>query len=94
MNKIMFDVLCQIAADEKNIKEIARILFKPYAIVEEAYISLCNEEYADNGMITERGKAYLKEHTIENAVILAAGVSSRLFLPWRNRCSSNLYPGM
>ena len=34
MNKIMFDVLCQIAADEKNIKEIARILFKPYAIVE------------------------------------------------------------
>lgn len=80
MNKIMFDVLCQIAADEKNIKEIARILFKPYAIVEEAYISLCNEEYADNGMITERGKAYLKEHTIENAVILAAGVSSR-FVP-------------
>ncbi len=80
MNKIMFDVLCQIAADEKNVKEIARKLFKPYAIVEEAYIALCNDAFVNHDNITELGMAYLKEHVIENAVILAAGVSSR-FVP-------------
>ena len=80
MNKIMFDVLCQIENDDRNIKEISKILFKPYSIVEEAYISLCNEAYISNGKITQRGKEYLKEHVVENAVILAAGVSSR-FVP-------------
>lgn len=76
----MFDVLCQIENDDRNIKEISKILFKPYSIVEEAYISLCNEAYISNGKITQRGKEYLKEHVVENAVILAAGVSSR-FVP-------------
>ncbi len=80
MNKIMFDVLCQIAADERNTKEIAKKIFKPYAIVEEAYLSLCSEKYVCNGTITERGKACLNDHVIDNAVILAAGVSSR-FVP-------------
>ena len=77
MNKIMFDVLCQIENDDRNIKEISKILFKPYSIVEEAYISLCNEAYISNGKITQRGKEYLKEHVVENAVIFA--VCSSMF---------------
>lgn len=80
MNKIMFDILCQLMTDKWDIRKAAKKLFKPYSVVEDAYISLCMEGYVCNEKITEKGWEYLENHKIKNAVILAAGVSSR-FVP-------------
>lgn len=81
MNKIMFDIMYCIKEDGQwNIKEVARKLFKPYSIIEEEYISLCNHGYIQEERLTHKGETYLEEHRIKNAVILAAGVSSR-FVP-------------
>ena len=81
MNKIMFDIMCQLNNNDAwDIKESARKLFKSFSIIESEYIALCNEGYVQDKMLTLKGKAYLEEHKINNAVILAAGVSTR-FVP-------------
>ncbi|MCI9141210.1 MAG: NTP transferase domain-containing protein [Lachnospiraceae bacterium] len=81
MNKIMFDIMYLMKENTQwNIKEIAKKLFKPYSIIEEEYVALCNEGYVDGQKLTSKGEIYLEEHRIKNAVILAAGVSSR-FVP-------------
>lgn len=81
MNKIMFDILIYLEhKKEWNSRIIAKELFKPYSIVEIEYENLVQEEYVINGNITDKGKQYLEQHKVENAVILAAGVSSR-FVP-------------
>lgn len=81
MNKIMFDVMLLI----KNgfvwdVKEYARKLFKPYSIIEQEYRNLIYDKYIAEDKLTQKGEQYLDEHSIENAIILAAGVSSR-FVP-------------
>lgn len=81
MNKIMFDILCFLKENKQwDIKEAAKYLFKPYSIIEEEYISLCNEDYVKDQKLTFKGQDFLEEHRIKNAVILAAGISSR-FVP-------------
>lgn len=81
MNKIMFDVLLLVNKGEKwNVKSFSKKLYKPYSIVEQEYKRLIHEGYIEDGFLTDKGYKTLNEHIIENAVILAAGVSSR-FVP-------------
>jgi len=76
----MFDILCQLEVKKWDIRELAKKLFKPYSIVEEAYFSLCNQDYVCDGKITQKARECLENHKVKNAIILAAGVSSR-FVP-------------
>lgn len=81
MNKIMFDILLLIhRGKEWDVREYARQLYKPYSIIELEYRNLIYDKYIEDNALTEKGKRYLEEHKIDNAIILAAGVSSR-FVP-------------
>ena len=81
MNKIMFDIMCILHnKKEWDAKKVAKQLFKPYSIIEEEYNALMAEGYIDSSYLTAKGEEYLEKHKIKNAVILAAGVSSR-FVP-------------
>lgn len=81
MNKIMFDLLVAIKNEEYDTsKEVAARLYKPYSVIETELSHLREEGYVSDFLITEKGDTYLAEHEIKNAIILAAGVSSR-FVP-------------
>ena len=81
MNKIMFDILTKIYdGTEWDVKKYAQQLYKPYSVIEHEYKNLIYEGEVDDSGITEKGKKILEEHRINNAIILAAGVSSR-FVP-------------
>ena len=81
MNKIMFDILLLIDKGEQyDVKLYAKILYKPYSIIEQEYFNLVHSGYVSESRLTEKGKEYLNSKKIDNAVILAAGVSSR-FVP-------------
>ncbi len=78
MSKAQFDVLYTIYESPSiSDEEIGRKLFR-----EEAEILDLRNELLRNGMIglggiTSLGRQYLEEHKIDNAVILAAGMSTR-----------------
>ena len=81
MNKIMFDLLMYMENGEQwNSREIAKELYKPYSIIDTELANLIQEGYIENGILTTKGKDYLQNHRVTNAIILAAGVSSR-FVP-------------
>jgi len=81
MNKIMFDIMLLMKNGEKwDVKRYARKLFKPYSIIEQEYRNLVYDGYIAENKLTEKADQYLNEHKIDNAIILAAGVSSR-FVP-------------
>lgn len=81
MNKIMFDLLVELMSNEYlDSKAAAQKLYKPYSIIDAELNSLRREGYLSEGHITQKGKDCLKQHEIENAIILSAGVSSR-FVP-------------
>ncbi len=81
MNKIMFEILRYIEQGMIwDSKLMAQRLYKPYSIIDAELANLEMEEYVLGGNITQKGIDYLKEHEINNAIILAAGVSSR-FVP-------------
>ena len=81
MSKIQFDVLYMLYEDPYiSDEEIARKLFK-----EKAEISIIRNELIEYGMIkdsslSQLGRQYFQEHKIDNAIILAAGLSTR-FVP-------------
>lgn len=81
MRKIEFDVLRLIAEkNEYNEKYFASMLFKEAEKIKDAY-----EELEINGFVVEKkvtvsGKEELERHKIDNAIILAAGMSTR-FVP-------------
>lgn len=81
MNKIMFDIM-RLMADgiDWDISNYSRILYKPYSIIDQEYNELRYEGYIDGLQVTESGREYLNNHRINNAIILAAGISSR-FVP-------------
>ena len=79
--KLQFDVLCIKKENPLLLNdEIARILFKTEEEVEVAVNDLVDCGYIDKKGVTECGQAYLDEHKIDNAIILAAGMSTR-FVP-------------
>lgn len=81
ISKVMFDVLSNIC-DNMIISydEIARALFKEEGEIEKATIALKEIGFIDEFGITKTGMSYLEGHKIDNAIILAAGMSTR-FVP-------------
>lgn len=86
ISKVDFDVLlfidnCQNNNIRVNVSEIARTLFKNEQEVLDSLAKLHNKELIlDDNTITTKGKEYLENHKVDNAIILAAGMSTR-FVP-------------
>lgn len=81
MNKTMFDILLKLNnGDDWDVKKYSAALYKPYSVIEQEYRNLEEEGYISNGGTTKYGISFLNSHKIDNAIILAAGVSAR-FVP-------------
>lgn len=82
MTKIQFEILRLL--EEGAVLDIdyyATLLFKTPSEVLNAVNELVKNLFVNDKTITEKGKAYLNEHRIDNAIILAAGMSTR-FVPF------------
>ncbi len=82
MNNLSFNIL-QSLFEANNItkEELARTFFKSNEEIEKAITYLINEKYiSESRNITKKGIKELNEHKIDNAIILAAGMSTR-FVP-------------
>ncbi|MBS9776067.1 MAG: NTP transferase domain-containing protein [Fusobacterium sp.] len=81
MRKIDFDVLLEIfERNITNIDKLAKRLFKTEKQIESALFFLEKEGYIFKNEITNKGKNKLATHKVDNAIILAAGMSTR-FVP-------------
>lgn len=81
MNKIMFDIMMLLKEGNAwDVKQYAKRLYKPYSIIEQEYRNLVHDKFVSEEKLTKEGEQYLREHKIDNAIILAAGISSR-FVP-------------
>ena len=82
INKTQFDILCALK-DKENITvvELAMLLFKDEECIRRQYIFLQKNAYIANGVLTDKGNRELEAHKIDNAIILAAGMSTR-FVPF------------
>ena len=81
MNKIMFDIAINISDGIPwDIRTYAKILYKPFSIIEQEYKNMEHAGYVAGGRLTLKAKKYLEVHKIDTAIILAAGISSR-FVP-------------
>jgi len=77
----MFDIIRMINEGVRwNVSDYARVLYKPYSIIEQEYNRLVYEEYLKEGQLTSKAIDYLDSHRVKNAIILAAGISAR-FVP-------------
>lgn len=82
MNKLQFDILSMMKENIIfNPSYYAQALFKKDIEVTNAFLSLEENGYIANNNITEKANNYLKVHLIDNAIILAAGLSTR-FVPF------------
>lgn len=82
MNKLFFDVLRMIKEGKDfNVEYYASILAKEPSIIESAYSSLKKDGYINKLVLTQKADKLLDEHHIDNAIILAAGMSTR-FVPF------------
>lgn len=81
MKKREFDILLCLKDNKKvDFDELANKLFISGEEVEALYMNLVNEGYINNNTLTEDAVEYLEEHKVDNAIILAAGMSTR-FVP-------------
>lgn len=81
MTKHEFDVLLYLDEyGEFDRDSVARQLFRSEQEVTDDYCYLMENGYATELEITQKGKDFLEKSRIENAIILAAGMSSR-FVP-------------
>ena len=81
MNKKEFDVLVYVNdCSQIDFEEAGRLLFISAAEIESTYRTLIEEGFVDGNILTNLGKNYLETHKIDNAIILAAGMSTR-FVP-------------
>lgn len=81
MNKIQFETLryaYEFGAVHSEM--IARSLYKSEEIIKEAIEYLCSEGYIADGKTTKKGIGEIESHRVDNALILAAGMSTR-FVP-------------
>lgn len=81
MNKREFDMLLYINENTMiDLEEAARKLF----LSEEQLQTICNSledaGFINNYNLTQKGTDYLNTHKVDNAIILAAGMSTR-FVP-------------
>ena len=82
MNKTQFEILRLIKAGDKYESELfGSKLFKNPSIIINAYENLEKTGFLVGGALTDKAEKLLGEHRIDNAVILAAGMSTR-FVPF------------
>ena len=82
MNKLSFDILRMIKeGQEFDTALYASDLAKEPSVVEAAYHELEEDGYIEQEELTTKAEKLLEEHQIDNAVILAAGMSTR-FVPF------------
>lgn len=82
MNKIQFEILRLIKAGDKYESELfGSKLFKNPSTIINAYEDLEKTGFLADGSLTDNAEKLLEEHRIDNAVILAAGMSTR-FVPF------------
>lgn len=81
MTKIQFEVLRYCYEKETiDIEAFARGLYKSEEIISDAMEYLRIEGFIEENSVTQKGKKKLETHKVENAIILAAGMSTR-FVP-------------
>ena len=82
VSKIDFDILCLVNDNPDVTKaDLAALLFKSEEIIDAHYKTLLSGNLLSSTGITSEGKAYLESKKIDNAIILAAGMSTR-FVPF------------
>ena len=81
MNNLEFNIL-RLNKEKgiTDINEIANILYKTTDEVDLSMEALRNEQFLDGELLTSAAENLLKSRKIENAIILAAGMSTR-FVP-------------
>lgn len=82
ISKIQFDVIrIMNEIPEISVNELSGLLFHAEKEIEECREDLCKKGIIDQSGITDEGKNILEAHRIDNAIILAAGMSTR-FVPF------------
>lgn len=82
ISKIQFDILNNIHENPNIIKEeLSARLFRSEEEISGNYKKLQNDDFIDTAGLTNKGRNYLENHRINNAIILAAGMSTR-FVPF------------
>lgn len=80
LTKLQFDCLCY-AKGRNGLglqkKKLASELFKDLGEINEAFTFLEDEGFIKGEKVTEKAEQYLDIHKVENAIILAAGMSTR-----------------
>ncbi len=92
MNNVAFNILVKLA-EEKNhtVSFLCQKLFLDEHTVKEFISFLQKEEFLKATELQPKAKKYLEEHKIENAIILAAGMSTR-FVPLNYETPKGLLP--
>ena len=81
INKNQFDILLIFKENPTaSCSEIAAALYKTENDVKKHIASLRKNGFLNKNQLTDKANKYLEEHRIENAIILAAGMSTR-FVP-------------
>ena len=78
MNRIEFDVLCAILDNPKATqRQLAELTGASLGSVNAAHRKLAKAKLIEDGTVTARGLRELEPYKVENAIIMAAGLSSR-----------------
>lgn len=81
MNKIQFEILRYLyEKQEVDLNMLALNLYKDIDEISDALANLRSEDFINGMQLTSKGIDLLNQHRVDNAVILAAGTSSR-FVP-------------
>lgn len=81
ITKLQFDIVYALYENGNlELEEMARKLYRDEDEIKEQYKKLEEIGFIDAGKVTALGKEYLEKHKIDNAIILAAGMSTR-FVP-------------
>ena len=82
ITKVQFDILNYIHKEGSlEVAELAAKLFRPQEEVAKKYEQLVKQGYISNGTLSSKANECLEAHKIDNAIILAAGMSTR-FVPF------------
>jgi CTP:phosphocholine cytidylyltransferase-like protein/glycine/serine hydroxymethyltransferase len=81
MNNLQFNIMRLIKEEDySDTDQFARTLYKDHDEVNTAIKNLESEGFLNEGALSKKGLQELESHRIDNAVILAAGMSTR-FVP-------------
>lgn len=81
ISKLQFEMVRLLNENNKySNDDLAKLLFKDATLIEKEREKLINEQYIDELGVSKKGMQLLEDHRIDNAIILAAGMSTR-FVP-------------